>query len=229
MPIPAIPAFNRLTKNHIVAGAGLAAVGASVLGFVVTPGTAQAAVPANPVMTVASYAMGGSDGSHTKQLDVSQQADGVAKQATAQADAAQQVKNWPAPQHNQPEAANRSEQRQPLNAQPAAPSYPDNLDGWIRHALDIMHQNGIPGTYNGIYRNVMRESSGDPNAINNWDINAQNGIPSKGLLQVIQPTFDTYHVSGTADNLYDPVANIVAACNYAAHRYGTIDNVNSAY
>ncbi|MEU2608929.1 transglycosylase SLT domain-containing protein, partial [Streptomyces albus] len=62
-----------------------------------------------------------------------------------------------------------------------------------------------------------------------WDINAQKGIPSKGLLQVIQPTFDQYHVKGTADKLTDPVANIVAACNYAADRYGTMDNVDSAY
>ncbi|MYT22862.1 peptidoglycan-binding protein, partial [Streptomyces sp. SID7760] len=28
---------------------------------------------------------------------------------------------------------------------------------------------------------------------------------------------------------YDPVANITAACNYAAARYGSIDNVNGAY
>ncbi|MGW1378881.1 transglycosylase SLT domain-containing protein, partial [Streptomyces sp. NPDC002446] len=50
-----------------------------------------------------------------------------------------------------------------------------------------------------------------------------------GLLQVIQPTFDRYHVSGTPHNLVDPVANITAAANYAADRYGSIDNVNSAY
>ncbi len=75
----------------------------------------------------------------------------------------------------------------------------------------------------------MRESSGNPNAINNWDINAINGVPSKGLLQVIQPTFNAYHVPGTSWNIYDPVANITAAANYAAHRYGSIDNVNSAY
>ncbi|MFI0723152.1 lytic transglycosylase, partial [Streptomyces sp. NPDC020939] len=29
--------------------------------------------------------------------------------------------------------------------------------------------------------------------------------------------------------IYDPVANITAACNYAADRYGTMDNVDSAY
>lgn len=121
------------------------------------------------------------------------------------------------------QAASRSTER----SQPT--TYADNLDGWIREALAIMETNGIPGTYEGIHRNVMRESSGDPNAINNWDINAQNGAPSIGLLQVIKPTFDAYHVNGTKQDQYDPVANIVAACNYAADKYGSMDNVDSAY
>jgi hypothetical protein len=111
----------------------------------------------------------------------------------------------------------------------ATTAYPDNLDGWIRESLDIMAQHGIPGSYDGIYRNIMRESSGNPLAINNWDINAINGTPSKGLLQVIDPTFQAYHVAGTSWDSYDPVANITAACNYAADRYGSIDNVFSAY
>ncbi|WP_446045417.1 transglycosylase SLT domain-containing protein [Streptomyces olivaceus] len=105
----------------------------------------------------------------------------------------------------------------------------DDLDGWIRTALDVMDAKNIPGTYEGLHRNIMRESSGNPKAQNNWDVNAQNGIPSKGLLQTIQPTFDTYHVKGTKDSITDPVANIVAACNYAADKYGSMDNVDSAY
>ncbi|MFI9624789.1 transglycosylase SLT domain-containing protein [Streptomyces sp. NPDC052042] len=104
-----------------------------------------------------------------------------------------------------------------------------NVDGWIKQALEVMRAKGIPGSYEGIHRNLMRESGGNPNAINNWDSNAAKGIPSKGLLQVIDPTFNAYHVNGTAKNVYDPVANITAAANYAAHRYGSIDNVNSAY
>ncbi|MFD8421463.1 transglycosylase SLT domain-containing protein [Streptomyces sp. NPDC059668] len=111
----------------------------------------------------------------------------------------------------------------------AAKTYTNDLDGWIKQSLDIMAKNGIPGTYNGIYRNVMRESSGNPKAINNWDSNAAAGIPSKGLLQVIDPTFKAYHVPGTSMDSYDPVANITAACNYAAAKYGSIDNVNGAY
>ncbi|MFD9478781.1 transglycosylase SLT domain-containing protein [Streptomyces nojiriensis] len=136
------------------------------------------------------------------------------------------------------ERASRSAARTALKpaakpaAQPAAKpatAYPNNLDGWIRESLAVMAKHGIPGSYNGIHRNVMRESSGNPLAINNWDINARNGIPSKGLLQVIDPTFRAYHVPGTSQNSYDPVANITAACNYAAARYGSIDNVNGAY
>ncbi|MFI9504791.1 transglycosylase SLT domain-containing protein [Nocardia sp. NPDC052566] len=110
-----------------------------------------------------------------------------------------------------------------------APVYPDNLDGWIRQALDVMRVHNIPGSYDGIHRNIMRESTGNPRAINLWDSNAAAGIPSKGLLQVIDPTFQAYHIEGTAWDIYDPVANIVAACNYAAHNYGSMDNVNSAY
>ncbi|MEU5090568.1 transglycosylase SLT domain-containing protein [Streptomyces sp. NPDC021356] len=105
----------------------------------------------------------------------------------------------------------------------------DNLDGWINESLQVMKAKGIPGSYAGLKRNIMRESGGNPNAQNNWDVNAKNGVPSKGLLQVIDPTFNAYHVAGTAHSITDPVANITAAANYAAHRYGSIDNVNSAY
>ncbi|WP_328462560.1 transglycosylase SLT domain-containing protein [Streptomyces sp. NBC_00448] len=115
-------------------------------------------------------------------------------------------------------------------AAPAAVTYPNNLDGWIREARATLAAHNIPvPTYNGIYRNVIRESSGNPNAINLWDSNAAKGIPSKGLLQTIDPTFNAYHVSGTSWNVYNPVANIAAACNYAYHVYGGMDNVNSAY
>ncbi|MFE7811414.1 transglycosylase SLT domain-containing protein [Streptomyces sp. NPDC057433] len=108
-------------------------------------------------------------------------------------------------------------------------AYPDNLDGWIRESLSVMAQHGIPGSYDSIHRNILRESSGNPQAINLWDSNAMAGTPSKGLLQVIDPTFQAYHVPGTAFDPFDPVANIAAACNYAADRYGSIDNVFGAY
>jgi hypothetical protein len=127
------------------------------------------------------------------------------------------------------QAATAPQSTTAASAKTAKKSYSDNLDGWIKEALDIMKKHDIPGSYEGLHRNIMRESSGNPNAQNNWDVNAQNGTPSKGLLQVIQPTFDAYHVPGTPRDLTDPVANITAAANYAADRYGSIDNVDSAY
>jgi hypothetical protein len=138
-------------------------------------------------------------------------------------------------------AANRSKHRAALARAAAAAkakakaapaptvTYANNLDGWIRESLAVMAKHNIPGSYNGIYRNIIRESSGNPNAINLWDSNAAAGIPSKGLLQVINPTFQAYHVNGTSWNIYDPVANITAACNYAYHVYGSMDNVNGPY
>ncbi|MFG2176278.1 transglycosylase SLT domain-containing protein [Streptomyces niveus] len=128
-----------------------------------------------------------------------------------------------------PKAAPTATAEKTDTVQTAAKSYTNDLDGWIRESLDIMAQHGIPGSYDGIHRNIMRESSGNPQAINNWDSNAAAGTPSKGLLQVIAPTFEAYHVPGTSTDSYDPVANITAACNYAADRYGSIDNVNGPY
>ncbi|MEU5288258.1 LysM peptidoglycan-binding domain-containing protein [Streptomyces sp. NPDC020755] len=134
--------------------------------------------------------------------------------------------------------ADRADRSERVNAAPvakAAPAaekavtYTNDLDGWIKESLAVMAEQGIPGTYEGIHRNIMRESSGNPAAINNWDSNAVKGTPSKGLLQVIDPTFQAYHVPGTSTDSYDPVANITAACNYAADRYGSIDNVFGAY
>ncbi|MER5980839.1 transglycosylase SLT domain-containing protein [Streptomyces sp. NPDC001857] len=155
------------------------------------------------------------------------------KEAAAAAAAKKKAAAERAAERAEERAANRSVKRvavqQVAVKQVAAKSYSDNLDGWIRESLDIMKKHGIPGSYSGIHRNVMRESSGNPRAINDWDINAINGIPSKGLLQVIPPTFAAYHVPGTSWNIYDPVANITAACNYAADKYGSMDNVDSAY
>ena len=72
---------------------------------------------------------------------------------------------------------------------------------------------------------IRYESSGDPNAINNWDSNAQAGHPSKGLVQVIQPTFDYYRSRALPADLYNPAANVYAGMNYAISNYGSIHNI----
>ncbi|MEU9299239.1 transglycosylase SLT domain-containing protein [Streptomyces sp. NPDC048269] len=214
---------SRLTKAHKLSIAGVATFSAAALAFSLVPAdTAEAETVAVAPVAWSQVVAGAQTKAVQQHLSVQQVvADKAAKEAKAKADAAAKAKAAAKKDREQKAAASRSAARTPVFA--------NNLDGWIKEALFIMKKEGIPGTYAGIHRNIMRESSGNPMAINNWDINAQNGIPSKGLLQVIYPTFKTYHVKGTKFDQYDPVANIVAACNYAADRYGSMDNVNSAY
>ena len=54
--------------------------------------------------------------------------------------------------------------------------------------------------------------------------NADAGHPSKGLMQTIDSTFNSYKLPGH-DNIYNPVDNIVAGVRYALSRYGSIGNV----
>ncbi|MFE2289403.1 transglycosylase SLT domain-containing protein [Streptomyces sp. NPDC059443] len=211
----------RLTKAHKLSLAGVATLGAAALAFSLVPsgaGETSTVVATAPVAWSKVVESAQTQAMH-QHLTVQQVV--ADKQAKAAQDAKAKAEADAKKDREQKEAASRSADR--------APVFANNLDGWIKEALFIMKKEGIPGTYAGIHRNIMRESSGNPMAINNWDINAKNGIPSKGLLQVIQPTFAAYHVKGTKFDLYDPVANIVAACNYAADKYGSMDNVNSAY
>lgn len=67
---------------------------------------------------------------------------------------------------------------------------------------------------------MQAESGGNPKAINLWDSNAKRGTPSKGLMQVIDPTFRAYHVKGTSNSIWDPLANMAASANYIKHVYG---------
>lgn len=244
-----------LTNQRKVAVAGIAALGTAALALSAVPSSADTVTtgaPAAASQVATGTVLHNVKGTVTDQLaadtvkldtfasqkkaaDAAAARQAAAKlaaqqaaQAAAKKAAADAAAKKAAQQHAAQAAAGRSVVR-PQMQTVAAKTYANNLDGWIRQALDIMKSKNIPGSYSGLHRNIMRESSGNPLAINNWDINAINGIPSKGLLQVIPPTFQAYHVAGTSWNIYDPVANITAAANYAAHRYGSIDNVNSAY
>ncbi|MGW7410578.1 transglycosylase SLT domain-containing protein [Streptomyces sp. NPDC054833] len=236
---------HRLTKHHKIAIAGVAALGTAAIAFSAVPSSAETITTGAPStearVAYSTEQIKGVKGTVTDQLatetvkiqEVAAQkkaaADALVKkqaETAAKAKAVAEAAKKAAQERAAKQTASRSVER--AAAKPAK-SYPNNLDGWIRESLDIMKAKGIPGSYSGLHRNIMRESSGNPMAINGWDINAINGIPSKGLLQVIPPTFKAYHVPGTSWNIYDPVANITAACNYAADKYGSMDNVNSAY
>ncbi|MFZ3496663.1 transglycosylase SLT domain-containing protein [Streptomyces sp. 5.8] len=221
-----------MTKAHKLSIAGVATLGAAALAFSLVPANAaetQTAVAAAPVAW--SKVVDGAQAQAVQQhLTVQQVVAGQQAKVAKDAKAAKAAKDSAAKAKAEADAKKDREKKAAASRSATrTPVFANNLDGWIKEALFIMKKEGIPGTYAGIHKNIMRESSGNPLAINNWDINAQNGIPSKGLLQVIAPTFKAYHVKGTKFDQYDPVANIVAACNYAADRYGSMDNVNSAY
>jgi hypothetical protein len=92
--------------------------------------------------------------------------------------------------------------------------------GLVSQALSMM---GQPANLLGTtLRRMNQESGGNPNAINNWDSNALAGIPSKGLMQVIDPTFRANAMPGYNTNIYDPMSNILASMKYAIGRYGSL-------
>ena len=98
----------------------------------------------------------------------------------------------------------------------------EQVNAWVKQAIGIA---GVPATWAGPLATIaMKESNGNPTAQNNWDINAKNGIPSKGLMQTIEPTFNAYKKSGY-NNILNPVDNILASIGYIQSRYGNVFNV----
>ncbi len=93
--------------------------------------------------------------------------------------------------------------------------------GLAKQALLLTNQFS-ESNLNALLTQMMHESGGNPNAINNWDINAIRGIPSKGLMQVIDPTFRANAMAGFNTNIYDPLSNMIAAINYTVKRYGSL-------
>lgn len=99
------------------------------------------------------------------------------------------------------------------------------VERWRPFVERALEANGIAATsyrVSKILATIRRESNGDPTVQNNWDSNALAGHPSIGLMQTIQPTFDTYAFAGHR-NIRNGYDNLLAAINYIKHRYGTSD------
>ena len=90
----------------------------------------------------------------------------------------------------------------------------------VMQALKMTGQYSEDNVKRTLYQ-MQTESGGNPKAINLWDSNAKKGIPSKGLMQVIDPTFRAYAMPGFS-NIYDPLSNILASIRYAVSRYGSL-------
>lgn len=91
----------------------------------------------------------------------------------------------------------------------------------VIRALKMEGQYNAANVAKTLYQ-MQTESGGNPRAINLWDSNAKKGTPSKGLMQVINPTFKSYARAGFNKNVYDPLSNILASIRYAKSRYGSL-------
>ncbi|MEV5911060.1 phage tail tape measure protein [Streptomyces chartreusis] len=94
---------------------------------------------------------------------------------------------------------------------------------WTSVVLQALKLVGQPASLLPVVlRRMNQESGGNPRAINNWDINAKNGDPSRGLMQTIGATFNAYAGKLRSRGIYDPLANIYASMRYALSRYGSL-------
>lgn len=105
----------------------------------------------------------------------------------------------------------------------------EQINLWITQAMEAGKKHGVKSTRAGYWKHIKDESGGNPYICNPDDINAINGVPSKGLVQVIGPTFRANHCDGTSDDNYDPVANLCAGALYATRRYGSFDAAPTPY
>jgi len=94
---------------------------------------------------------------------------------------------------------------------------------WADTVSSVLRELGMYSSshLNLVLKAIMKESSGNPNTVNTWDINAKNGTPSKGLLQTIDPTFYAWAGKYASLGPFNPRANIYAAIRYARNRYGS--------
>ena len=100
------------------------------------------------------------------------------------------------------------------------------VEQWRSTVIQALKMEGLYSAAN-VKRTLFQmqtESGGNPRAVNNWDVNAKNGTPSKGLMQVIDPTFKAYARTGYNSNIYDPLSNILASVRYAVARYGSLES-----
>lgn len=82
----------------------------------------------------------------------------------------------------------------------------------IRAAAAKMHVAISDDDISHIMNVIKHESGGNARAVNNWDINAKHGDPSKGILQFISSTFRKYAVAGHT-NIYSPFDQLLAMFN----------------
>jgi cell wall-associated NlpC family hydrolase len=121
-----------------------------------------------------------------------------------------------------------------------------SVDRWAATVMQAARMVGVKGwdssdVVGGILGMIQPESGGNPRAMNDYDVNWQNHIPSVGLMQMITPNLRYYHEPGTSTDgtatelvgpqghsfivpawMVDPLANIAAAMNYMVAGFGSV-------
>lgn len=132
---------------------------------------------------------------------------------------------WPAGDHY--DHVHLNGVKDPQNTQISGDSVGGSgVERWRNVAIRALKMTGqySAANLNALMNQMRTESNGNPKAINLWDPNAMKGTPSKGLMQVIDPTFRAYAMPGFNSNIYDPLSNILASIRYALATYGSLTN-----
>jgi len=106
---------------------------------------------------------------------------------------------------------------------------PGELDDWIRAAVKIA---GVGDDWvSGLTWLAMHESSGVPTKRNPVGVGpGGSGEHAAGLMQTIPSTFEAYRDDSLPNDIYNPIANAVAAIKYIQKRYkGDLQGVISGW
>lgn len=96
---------------------------------------------------------------------------------------------------------------------------------WKDLVIKALDKNGLSTSesmVNKVLRQIQTESGGNEKAVQGGytDINTITGDLAKGLMQTISATFNAYKFPGHG-NIFNGYDNLLAALNYAKHRYGS--------
>lgn len=111
-----------------------------------------------------------------------------------------------------------------------------NLEQWIKEGFTVGNAWPNPSTsqLGAMKSRVMQESGGNPDAVNNWDSNAAKGTPSKGLVQIIKPTWEAHRqmygadIGGFDSNWMNPIKSVAASTRYMKNQYGYVVGANGS-
>lgn len=94
--------------------------------------------------------------------------------------------------------------------------------GQVKQALAANGLSTSQAMIDRVLRQIATESGGNEKAVqgNIGDINNLTGDLAKGLMQTISATFNAYKFPGHGD-IFNGYDNLLAALNYAKHRYGS--------